>query len=118
MSPAPDALLAEVTRLGIRLMVNGGKLRVEAPAGTLTPELRTALAASKPAILARLRVSLALAPPTPARPRPEGACRMCGGLDYWLSIHGGLACEICHPPAVEDLVAERIFLLHGEAPDA
>lgn len=72
----PDALLAEVARLGITLSVNGDKLRIEAPTGTVTPELRAQLAAVKPAILARLRDGS----PTPASPTPQP------GLDAILSM--------------------------------
>lgn len=50
-----DALLAEATRRGIRLSINGARLRIEAPTGTLTTELRVRLAAAKPDILAHLR---------------------------------------------------------------
>lgn len=46
------ALVLEQARaLGILLTGSGGKLRYEAPAGSLTPELRQALIAHKAAIL-------------------------------------------------------------------
>ncbi|MGD0950447.1 MAG: hypothetical protein ABSA52_23895 [Candidatus Binatia bacterium] len=48
------ALLAELRRLGAFLTVVGDKLRVEAPVGTITPEIRETLARFKPALLAIL----------------------------------------------------------------
>ena len=50
-----DELVAEANRLGIALTSNGEKLRVEAPTGALTDELRQALGEHKTEILARLR---------------------------------------------------------------
>ncbi len=44
-------MLQQARALGIVLSGGGGKLRYEAPAGSLTPELREALAAHKAAIL-------------------------------------------------------------------
>lgn len=36
-----------------------------------------------------------------------GACPWCGGQQWWRSVRDVLVCEVCHPPAVEALVAER-----------
>jgi hypothetical protein len=44
-------VLQEVTRRGIILQAHGSRLRVNAPKGALTPELRDALAAHKGALL-------------------------------------------------------------------
>ena len=44
-------VLEQVRALGVVLSGAGGKLRYEAPAGSLTPELRESLAAHKAAIL-------------------------------------------------------------------
>ena len=49
-----DELVAETNRLGITLTCNGEKLRVEAPTGALTDELRQALGEHKTEILALL----------------------------------------------------------------
>ena len=49
-----DELVAETNRLGIALTSNGEKLRVEAPIGALTDELRQALGEHKTEILALL----------------------------------------------------------------
>ena len=54
----PTELVREAHRLGITLAPNGDKLRVEAPVGTLSPELRQALFEHKSEILARLRQRL------------------------------------------------------------
>jgi len=61
---ALDDLLAQLASLDIRVRVEGGKLRVNAPEGSLTPELAAELAAQKPALLARL---------APSAPAPDGA---------------------------------------------
>ena len=53
MSPL-DALLADLGARGVTLAAEDGQLKVQAPKGALTPALRDALAAHKPALLARL----------------------------------------------------------------
>lgn len=35
-------------------------------------------------------------------------CPNCGLIDWWLSVHGQVACGICHPPADPSLVASRV----------
>ena len=52
-----DELVAEAHRLGISLTSNGEKLRVEAPKGALTEEIRQALAEHKAEILSLLTPS-------------------------------------------------------------
>ena len=47
-------ILFEVRSRGVRLETNGERLRVDAPVGALTPELKAALAANKPEILRHL----------------------------------------------------------------
>ncbi len=46
-----SALISDARQRGIRLGVSGDRLRVEAPVGTLTPELRAALAQHKTQII-------------------------------------------------------------------
>jgi hypothetical protein len=50
----PDELIATLRACGAALTVNGDRLKVDAPAGTLTSELRDALAQHKTALIARL----------------------------------------------------------------
>ncbi|AUX41120.1 hypothetical protein SOCE26_025250 [Sorangium cellulosum] len=50
-------ILAELSQHGVVLRADGDKLTVRAPPGVLTPSLRTALAAHKAEILARLTTS-------------------------------------------------------------
>jgi TubC N-terminal docking domain len=47
-------ILREIQSRGVRLEVNGERLRVDAPVGALTPELKAALAANKREILRHL----------------------------------------------------------------
>lgn len=56
-------LLAELKKLGVLLICDGDALRIKAPAGVLTPELKAALAEHKAALLAQLTAG---AGPTPA----------------------------------------------------
>jgi len=51
----PDELVQTLRQSGVALVVEGENLRYRAPAGALTPELRSELAAHKAAILAYLR---------------------------------------------------------------
>ncbi len=48
-------LLLDVHALGVRLEARGDRLHVDAPAGTLTPELRATLTREKPALLQALQ---------------------------------------------------------------
>ena len=48
-------LLATLTALGATVRAVEDRLRIEAPSGALTPELRSALAEQKPALLALVR---------------------------------------------------------------
>lgn len=55
MHTAPD-LLAELTAAGIRIDAHGDRLHVDAPPGTMTPELRQRLLAHKADLLAVIEV--------------------------------------------------------------
>ena len=48
----PDALLDKLERLNVKVTINGDKLRLEAPAGVLTPEMKEAIRQYKPALIA------------------------------------------------------------------
>ena len=50
----PAELLAKLERLNVKVSLAGDKLRLEAPAGVLTRELREALRQHKPALTALL----------------------------------------------------------------
>jgi len=50
----PDALLDKLERLNVKVTINGDKLRLEAPAGVLTPEMKEAIRQYKPALIALL----------------------------------------------------------------
>jgi polyketide synthase PksJ len=66
-----DRLLIDVAARGVTLHVEGGDLRVRAPKGALTPDLRAALGQHKPAILARLAARAAAQDETPLRRVPR-----------------------------------------------
>ena len=77
-------LLATLTASGVTVEAVDDRLRIDAPQGTLTPELRSALVEQKPALLELLRI--------PGRPRPlHLLCAGCKGffmhepatLCYW-----------------------------------
>lgn len=63
MTTELDALLADLSAAGVILTAAGDKLRIEAPAGAITPELRARLAEHKAALLARLIDDAQPAPP-------------------------------------------------------
>ena len=46
--------------------------------------------------------------------RAKDDCPACGGMRFWRSVNGALACGTCHPPATPNLVAEWI---DGPGPD-
>jgi pyochelin synthetase len=55
-------LLATLSALKVKIEVRDGKLRVNAPAGTLTPELQEAISRHKDALIERLQASRAAGP--------------------------------------------------------
>jgi|GEM_PF-2352469 len=89
MSAAAPDLLADLARSGIKLTPRGDKLHVEAPKGTLTPELRQTLAERKADLLREMaRRSTPPKQTTTAQPGNDEAmlarCReACRGLSLW-----------------------------------
>ncbi|HOK32545.1 MAG TPA: hypothetical protein PKX69_10730, partial [Limnochordia bacterium] len=75
----------------------GDKLRIDAPAGALTPDLKEALRQHKPALVALFK----------ERARPD-VCRVCHSAKWWIGKHGGRVCGVCHPPADDSLVKQRL----------
>lgn len=60
----PAGILADLYALGAHVRVDGDKLKISAPAGSITPEIKAALAEHKPAIIETL-----------TRPRPGDPTR-------------------------------------------
>lgn len=50
----PLELLSYLRQLGVRVSLNGDKVRLEAPAGVLTPKMREIVLKHKPALMALL----------------------------------------------------------------
>ena len=73
-----EQLLSELSQRGIKLSVEDGQLRIRAPKGTLTPELRSALQQSKASLLELLsqtklssgKTTAAITPISPNQPLP------------------------------------------------
>ncbi len=51
----PTELIAELERRNVKIFLAGDKLRLEAPAGVLTPEIKEAVTKYKPELMAWLR---------------------------------------------------------------
>lgn len=66
-----SALLADLTTRGVRLSLNDGRLRIEAPKGVLTPELRSALTEHKLELIAFLQTHPANERKRPAPQPPD-----------------------------------------------
>lgn len=73
-----ESVIAECRRLGVKLTPAGGKLKINAPAGAINPELRAGLAEHKGPILALLvGKAKGYVPEMPAAPNtcvPNAAC--------------------------------------------
>lgn len=91
-------LRKEVAGLGIVLELAGGgeRLKIVAPKGTMTDEIRQALGRYKEAILTLLRY------------RRAGGCTCCKSSQLWVSAYSVVICATCHPPAAPSLAAEWI----------
>ena len=105
-------LLDRLRSLGASVSLVGDKLRAEAPAGTLTDDLKAALIEHKAELVRLLR---------PAPDLPPPVCDRCGGALFWQSIaYGPWTCARCYPPQARRLVArwsspeaERAFFEEG-----
>ncbi|MHB8763134.1 MAG: TubC N-terminal docking domain-related protein [Deferrisomatales bacterium] len=127
------ALLRDIEAQGIRLEAQGDRLRVDAPAGALTPELRAALAEHKPELL-RVLAAGAGAPgpftcdgcPNRGRPATPGATWR-ATVANWCSVYREawreLAAALEHtgrPRAIAEYLAFETFDTDacGGRPDA
>ncbi|MFH0809361.1 MAG: hypothetical protein V2A77_02650 [Pseudomonadota bacterium] len=87
------ALVTDLQARGVRLSAVNGRLRVEAPKGLLTPEVKQALAERKGEVLAYLTAW-------------PGPCYACGETAWWLGTDTGvIVCGRCHPPMFTHHVA-------------
>lgn len=92
-----QAVLERLRSLGARVSLAGDKVRVEAPAGVLTDDLRRELIEHKAELVRLLR---------PAPDLPPPACDRCGGTLFWQSIaYGPWTCARCYPPDTWRVVA-------------
>ncbi len=67
-------LLTELQHRGVQVTAEGDRLKIRGPRGAVTPELRERLAASKPDVIAALKM--------PVRPELNRVCRRaCAGLN-------------------------------------
>jgi len=94
-------LLKELVCRGVifELASGGERLKIVAPKGTITDEIRQVLGMHKEAILSLQRY------------RRDGGCYCCKGSRFWLSTQRTVICGACHPPAAPSLVAEWIELM-------
>lgn len=114
----PAALLQKLREIGCELRPEGDRLRVRAPAGVLTDELRSLIREHKGELLHLLSAGEAgrvvtRCPPVPRITlalslQPDGTCYVCKGSRWWLSRYGVLICAQCHPPAVPEMVARWV----------
>ncbi|MDB9526158.1 hypothetical protein PN498_09190 [Oscillatoria sp. CS-180] len=99
-----------LSQQGIQLWADDRKLRIQAPKGTVTPEIKAAIAARKEDILALYRQDTPASTTTTTAPLPQaaqelGACTM-GRLISGLGVNQTLAFQ---PPIVESqAMAQRL----------
>lgn len=116
MSPARAvALLAELDRRGVALVVSGEGLRYH-PASAVPAALRERMRALKDELIDAVRTRVASAP-TPAINREEASgsaapptapCYCCEGREYVRVVGGPLwICQLCHGPRGERRIVER-----------
>ncbi len=122
-----DELLIELKARGVSLEVDGDRLRVDAPKGAVTPELREALAAHKAEVLALLTITedeidwrvKAMLPQVPAsgaipflvaRPDSKSEAGYCLSCGEWLKQGEPNRCTLCNRAANKalDLAMSKI----------
>jgi hypothetical protein len=87
----PQEALRVARSRGITIEVAGDKLRI-APAASVDPALRDALATHK-AVLLRLLAR----PRLDAAGRPLDQCPLCGCPTWWQTLEAEWYCDHCHP---------------------
>ena len=89
-------LLAVLRDLGVHLAVEGAHLKVDAPRGVLTPELRAAISANRTDLLCSLLAERpAWDPPVLKDGMPAVRC-VCGARDWvWAPAVGRWWCDAC-----------------------
>ena len=94
--------------MGVRLWVEGEHLRFKAPQGVLTPELKAALSANKPALLEILRVP---AGPASPRQRHQAIVRIHEGGDRapFFCVHPVGGNVFCYAQLARHLSAQQPF---------
>lgn len=102
---ATDALVAELSGLGVVLRIEGDRLAFDAPAGVMVGDLLARVRADRAGLVAML--SRADDPPAVARPTPDDPVPIdrapsircpCGGIDL-ADDPGGLRCRSCRSMA-------------------
>ncbi len=94
---AAAALVAELSQIGVKLVVRDGRIYSQPPRG-LSQELRERVAAQKGEIVALLTRE--------ERPGPTAACYGCRGTEFWaFASVGRWICAACHQP---DYPSERL----------
>jgi len=92
-----QAILESPRVLGARVSLVGDRLRVELPAGVLTPDLRQELIEHKAELVRLLQ---------PAPDLPPPVCDRCGGAVFWQSVaYSPWTCARCYPPDTWRIVA-------------
>jgi hypothetical protein len=118
-----DQLMADLSRLGIKIEANGGRLRYS-PRSAVTQDIMARLKAHKDELLAILR------PDPEGKPlgpdgwpvdsiEPPSPCPSCGRLELWESAAGDLCglrpglwrCLMCDPPEAARRLRERAVRL-------
>jgi len=132
-------LLSELRAADVKLANRGGNLRVNAPAGVLTPPLLARIRDQKAEIIRLLASESRASNCPPNGPTAMGShkiaayftglpelfdaaelaiCAKCGRLPSWRSITGVWRCEYCDPPtrafawlALTEKIRRRYLLL-------
>lgn len=97
------ALMDTLEVRGVRFALLDGHLTLDAPAGVLTPEVRTAVVAQKSAIERLVRAACEpraeYNSPVVRPSRPARRCYTCRMNTWWERPTGGWVCAVCHPPS-------------------
>jgi len=94
-----DHLLATLAARDILLHAGGGRLHIDAPVGSFTPELQAQVKRQRDEIIRQLEAEQADGGPRwEDRIEPPEPCPRCDGLLCWWDLYGGRHCLHCNPP--------------------
>lgn len=97
-------VLKQFSDKGIDFEIHGDKLKVIAPKGSVTPELKQLIETSKQTIMTAIQEYAANIEPSSGIAKPSGPCPRCGSGWWYQEVSQSWMCIKCHPDPKGDYI--------------